>query len=61
MKGRWDVLRWNVVLVAEEAMARWIAGAVWEERVERSAGTPGRGVLLLKSGCWAWTFAVQVS
>ena len=42
------------LLVAEEAMARWIAGAaVREERVERRVGTPGSGALVLKRWCWA--------
>lgn len=61
MPGRWEVFVSKVLLVAEEAMARWTAGAVLEESVERRAGTPGRGAQVSKRACWALTLAVQSS
>lgn len=61
MLGRWEVFILKVVLVAEEAMAMWIAGVVLEERLKRSSGTPGSGVQFLKSSCWALTLAVHSS
>lgn len=61
MMGRWEVFILKVVLVAEEAMARWTAGAVLEERLERSLGTPGSGVQVSKRSYWALTLAVHSS
>lgn len=61
MLGRWEVFILKVVLVAEEAMAMWTAGVVLEERLERSARTPGSGVQVLKSSYWALTLAVHSS
>lgn len=59
--GRWDVFSANVLLVAEEARARWRGGVVREERVERRVGMPGRGVQVLKRAWWAVTCAVQAA
>ena len=61
MLGRWEVFILNVVLVAEEAMATWTAGVVLEERLERRAGTPGRGVQVLKRSYWALSLAIHSS
>ena len=55
MRARCVVLRAKVLLVAEEAMARWRGEVVRYERLWRRVGTPGRGVQDLKSGCWALT------
>ena len=61
MLGRWEVFILKVLLVAEEPIAVWIAGAVLDERLRRSLGTPGSGAQVLKSSYWALTLAVHSS